>query len=379
MKANTKTVYICEIIALMSVVSTIMMMGNSSYAVKMICVHALLGICLIILFQSFGFKKDNGYLKNTTIRTLISMLLSYMIVIYSLGIILGFSRGYGSFSESFFKNLLSTIFLIFEIECIRYLIAKNTLNTKKPIVIFTIISIILNVLLELNINNLITSEDKFIFLSTIIFPIIAEEMLCSYFTCKVSFVPSLIYKLVIKLYVFILPIIPNLGNYIYSFINVLFPYLIYMVVSKTIVKYDKIKENIGKYNSRVYSVPLILLFVLLVILVSGLFKYKLIAVASNSMSPTYKRGDAVIYEKVSSESIKEGEILVFVKDNKIITHRVIKKWTNNGTYYFNTKGDNNDSKDAFDIESKEILGKVVFKIKYIGYPTVLINEFFGKE
>ena len=307
------------------------------------------------------------------------MFLSYMIVIYSLGIILGFSRGYGSFSESFFKNLLSTIFLIFEIECIRYLIAKNTLNTKKPIVIFTIISIILNVLLELNINNLITSEDKFIFLSTIIFPIIAEEMLCSYFTCKVSFVPSLIYKLVIKLYVFILPIIPNLGNYIYSFINVLFPYLIYMVVSKTIVKYDKIKENIGKYNSRVYSVPLILLFVLLVILVSGLFKYKLIAVASNSMSPTYKRGDAVIYEKVSSESIKEGEILVFVKDNKIITHRVIKKWTNNGTYYFNTKGDNNDSKDAFDIESKEILGKVVFKIKYIGYPTVLINEFFGKE
>ena len=48
------------------------------------------------------------------------------------------------------------------------------------------LSSILNIILELNLGTLGTKEDKFIFLSTIIFPIIAEEALCSYMTYKIS-------------------------------------------------------------------------------------------------------------------------------------------------------------------------------------------------
>ena len=234
-------------------------------------------------------------------------------------------------------------------------------------------------LLELNINNLITSEEKFIFLSTIIFPIVAEELLCSFLTYKISMFPSLLYKLVIKLYMFIIPIVPNLGNYIYSTINIIFPYIIYFVVNKTIIRYEKVKENVKKANITVFSIPLILLLIMLIILVSGLFKYKMIAIASNSMHPAYDRGDAVIYEKVDSEEIEEGEILVFHKEGKIVTHRVTKKWSSNGIYYFKTKGDQNNAEDAWETSSNSVLGRVVFSFKYIGYPTVLINEFFGKE
>ncbi len=378
MKTNTKNIYISEIVILMAIISLLFTISNPSYAFRIVCVHVFLGISLVILFQSFGWKKDNGYLKNSTARTLISMLLSYLIIIYSLGIILGFNKGFG-FSLNYVKTLVSTILFILELEFIRHMIAKNSLNSKRPIIIFTILSIILNVVLEININNLMTSEDKFIFLSTIIFPVIAEESLCSYLTYKISLFPSLIYKFVTKLYIFIIPIVPDLGNYIYSFVNVLFPYLIYVVINKVLVKYEKIKSNLKKVNLTILSMPLVLLFILLVILVSGLFKYKMIAIGSNSMKPIYSRGDAIIYEKINSEKINVGDILVFQDGKKIVTHRVVKKYYTNNMYYFSTKGDNNDTKDPNDVSSSYVLGRVIFKTKYIGYPTVLINEFFERS
>ena len=379
MKKNTKLLYISEIIMLLAIVSLLFTIKNPSYSVRMVFVLTFLGISFVVLLEAFGWKKDNSYLKNNVVRSLISILLSYLIIIYLLGLILGFSKGFTVVSKNYILTLGSSVLFILGLESIRYIIAKNSLNSKKPIIIFTILSIILNVLLELNINNLITSEEKFIFLSTIIFPIVAEELLCSFLTYKISMFPSLLYKLVIKLYMFIIPIVPNLGNYIYSTINIIFPYIIYFVVNKTIIRYEKVKENVKKANITVFSIPLILLLIMLIILVSGLFKYKMIAIASNSMHPAYDRGDAVIYEKVDSEEIEEGEILVFHKEGKIVTHRVTKKWSSNGIYYFKTKGDQNNAEDAWETSSNSVLGRVVFSFKYIGYPTVLINEFFGKE
>ena len=178
---------------------------------------------------------------------------------------------------------------------------------------------------------------------------------------------------------FLLPIVPDMGNYIYSSVNVLFPYIVYYVINKMVTKYNKVKIDFKKTNVAKVSVPLVLFFTAIVILVSGIFKYKMIAIGSNSMKPVYSRGDAIIYEKVSSEVIELGDILVYKKEGKIITHRVIKKWLSNNKYYFNTKGDNNEVDDNLDISSSDVLGRVVFKTKYIGYPTVLISEFFGKE
>ena len=379
MKTNTKTIYISEIVILLGIAILLFNIANPSYTFRMVCVHISLLVALSILYGTFGLKKDNSYLKNTTIRTLVSMLLSYLIIIYSLGIILGFSKGYNVISSNYFKTLLSTILFIFEIETIRFIIAKNSPGTKKPIIIFTILSIIINVILELNINNLITSEEKFIFLSTIIFPVIAEESLCSYLSFNVSLLPCLIYKAVVKLYMFLLPIVPDMGNYIYSSVNVLFPYIVYYVINKMVTKYNKVKIDYKKTNVAKVSVPLVLFFTAIVILVSGIFKYKMITIGSNSMKPVYSRGDAIIYEKVSSEVIELGDILVYKKEGKIITHRVIKKWLSNNKYYFNTKGDNNEVDDNLDISSSDVLGRVVFKTKYIGYPTVLMNEFFERS
>ena len=71
--------------------------------------------------------------------------------------------------------------------------------------------------------------------------------------------------------------------------------------------------------------------------------------------------------------------MVFKHNNIIVVHRIVNVSTKNDLYYFNTKGDANDKQDNFEIKEKEIIGKVDYIIKFIGYPTVWINEMFRKE
>ena len=380
MKKNTKFIYMCELILLAYVILFTIFINYVSNDFKNIFTIIVLSFILIILLVFFGKKKDNNYLRGSSARIVITALMTFILVIYSLGIVLGFNRSYfNSNIIILIKNILPIALIIILIELVRYSIIRNSVKNKKIIVYFTILSAILSVLLEINIGNLTTSEDKFIFLSTIIFPIIAEETLCSYMSYKISYLPSIIYKLVIKLYIYIVPIVPNLGNYIYSIIYIVLPFIIYAILNKMVIKYEKEKEHLKKVNRVVFTIPLTLFLVIIVLLISGIFRYKMIAIMSNSMSPTYRRGDAIIYNKVDTSELKVDDILAFQKDGVVVTHRIVKVWKQGDSYYYTTKGDNNDTEDFFKPREENVLGRVEYVLKYLGYPTVIINEYFGKE
>ena len=380
MKKNTKFIYICELILLFFIVLFTIFINYISNDYKNIFAIVVLTFLLLLLLYFFGIKKDNNYLRGSTARIVTAALMTFMLIIYGLGIILGFNRSYFTSNVyMFLKNIAPILLVTVELEVVRFLVVKNSYKNIKLIIVFTILSSILNVLLELNFGVLNTTEDKFIFLSTIIFPILASEALCSYMSYKISLLPSLIYKLVIKLYIYIVPIVPNLGDYIYSLINIILPFILYSVINKTVIRYEKEKQKLKRINRIVFTIPITIFFVLLIVLISGISKYKMIAIMSNSMSPTYRRGDAIIYEKVNIDELKVGDVLAFQKENIVVTHRIIKVWKQNDKYYFTTKGDNNNTEDFFQPKEENVLGKVEYMFKYIGYPTVLINDFFGKE
>lgn len=95
-------------------------------------------------------------------------------------------------------------------------------------------------------------------------------------------------------------------------------------------------------------------------------------VLSESMVPTMLVGDAIIMQKVHTEDIKIGDIIAFYpKDGAktSVSHRVIEIYNDNGKLSFQTKGDNVEHKDPFIVDSKNVIGKAVFKIPYIGYLT----------
>ena len=112
--------------------------------------------------------------------------------------------------------------------------------------------------------------------------------------------------------------------------------------------------------------------IILVLFMLGFFKYRPIAILSNSMNPIFKRGDIVIYK--DSKDIIPGNIIAFQYENQIIVHRVI-----NINEYYITKGDANNFIDHIKVKKEDILGIYQFSIKYLGYPSIWLNELFTKE
>ena len=367
--------YIIEIILFISIIVFNIVINN------VYCLYTSVILLSIAAYYFYGFFKDNAYSKGNVIRIVLSCVLSFFIIIYGIGLITGFNKGVFSLDLVYiFKAILLEVVFIVCSELLRYIIARRSMKNITPIVIYTFLLCLLNIMIEINGLDFSDRELVFIFISITVIPVISREFLCSYLTYKVSYVPSLLFKLVITLYPLILPIVPNLGNYLYSVTNIILVYLIYLFSSNTIVRANKKAFKYSKKVSRgVIYIPILVVLVLLIVLVSGIFKYRLIAIASNSMKPIYERGDAVIYEKVNVDDLNVGDIIAFKKEGVIITHRIVVL-EKNDKYYIKTKGDHNNSIDYFELNSSEILGKVKYKINYIGYPTIWVNELLkGKE
>ena len=96
--------------------------------------------------------------------------------------------------------------------------------------------------------------------------------------------------------------------------------------------------------------------------------------------PSPLSSDVVIIEKIDGkyEKLKKGQIIAFQYGGVIVVHRLINIIEDEGQYYFYTKGDANNSADEDMVKEEEVLGIVRRVVKYIGYPTVLINELFGR-
>ena len=108
---------------------------------------------------------------------------------------------------------------------------------------------------------------------------------------------------------------------------------------------------------------------------SGYFRFYVIAIGSGSMEPEIKKGDVVIVDRgCNKDSLKEGQVIAYKKDNVIVVHRIVKKMKLNNSYVYYTKGDTNDNIDDFLIQKDNIVGKVNHKIGFIGYPTVWLSE-----
>lgn len=379
MKKNIKVIYLMEIVLLIVNLIFYLMIKVIPSKLNIYLVITFLLLAVIPLRLYFGKIKDNSYYLGYVNRSILLVLLSIGIIIYLLGIVLGFTRGYRYSFNNLFFNIIPIIILTYLIEYLRFIVVKNNYTNYKSTLVFTVLLTAVEVYSSLNIASLSSSYKIFVFISLIVLPALAENLLCTYLTYKVGLYPCLLFRLIIKLYIYILPIVPNLGNYLFSFVKILTPFIIFYNVNKTLLVEEKSKVIIKKGTIKIFSIVTIATSIILVILVSGIFRSRLIAVGSSSMAPVYYRGDAVIFEYIKPEELRKGDILVFNHGGRIITHRIVDIKIKQNTFYFNTKGDANDNEDGFLTSSKDVIGKVNYVIKYIGFPTVWVNELFERS
>ena len=362
MKKNIRMIYITEFLLLFLIIIFYLLTNVISSNLKSYLAITFLLVILIPNAIFFGIKNTKNYYSGYILRIVLTVLMISGIVLYLLGIVLGFNHGY----------------LINASEYLRYIIVKHSYTNIKAVVVFTLLLSCFQILLELNPGVLTTSYDRFVFICTIVMPIVAENFLCSYLVYHSDVSSSILFKLIVELYMYVIPIVPDLGHYIYAASKVIIPYIIFYIVNKNLLQQEESKRTFADNNKRILIIPVVIFAIVLVILVSGIFKYKLIAVASNSMADIFYRGDAVILEYTEPDEIEIGDILVFTYEGKVITHRVIGIEKVNSKLMFNTKGDANDSPDGFITSEDEVIGKVDYVIKYIGFPTLWANELFRK-
>lgn len=335
---------------------------------------------------SYAFFNEDYVNKKYRIDILTNMIITiiiFFIIYYLAGFISGFQKTpYDNSLKGILINLWTYGTVIFFQEYIRKTLVNRSGRNLRVTIITTIMFIafeLCKVLVSYDFSNF---EKVFQFLFISLFPIIAKNLMATYVTYKADFLPSFIYRFVFEMYSFIVPFMPNFNWFLISVINIVLPVLITIKTYKLIESKDEKAVYRKSLKHNYVTVPILAIFLGISILVSGVFDYQMISIASNSMNPVFYRGDAVILKKLSKDEIKKikiGDILVFESDNIIVVHRVIdKKITVNGSYLYETKGDNNNAPDRDLVEPESVIGRMEAGIKFIGYPSLWLQEWLLK-
>lgn len=332
-------------------------------------------ISFVLLFIKLLSRKElfrNRDNKENVKKTLI-FVISSLLVYFLLGLVFGYSYNvYGNSAELIIKNTLFIILPLVLQEYIRYYLLYHSSNKKIIIVLITILFILVN----LNFNTLINLNDNkkiFIYIFNDLFLIVIKNILLTYISLIYGYYSSMAYQITISCFTMFIPILPSYNYFLKFLFNLLVNIYIYYKIS------NSVKREYFVLSKKI-KLPLVIFYLLVVLVLClnfGLFKYKNIAIMSNSMQPLFSRGDMVIYEK-NIDNLKENDIIIFNNSNEIYVHRITKIRKKNDKNFYVTKGDANSREDKGTVSENDIIGKYIFNIPYLGYPSVLLNEIFSK-
>jgi len=130
----------------------------------------------------------------------------------------------------------------------------------------------------------------------------------------------------------------------------------------------------------IVTTTVVVIMVLLATLLAGarLLGMQVYTVITGSMEPNYPVGSIIYVKEVDPTTLKEKDVITFMlSENTIATHRIVEVIPDekNPEYVrFRTKGDNNDIVDTSLVHSKNVLGKVVGMIPYLGYVSDFVQH-----
>lgn len=369
------TMYVVEII--ISIYSVVMFVLKDKIPTLMLSINV--SFVALLLFSGvvlLGYRKNKkSIIKDKISNIFVSMTILYLIIIFFLGNILGYDKR----SFDIIKIIYMVVITVAN-EIYRYLFAVKCNKKNTHLIILGFVYTMMDILVfsSFSPKNPIFIGD---FVPMIIISGIKNALL-TYTTYKFGYRPCILYAIIIDLFPVLAPIYPKLTNYIKLVVTIIYSSLIYYNISKPYYREDlesasTYRKSISFYVERVS----LLLVVIIIFLVSGVFKYSLSAIASDSMYPALKRGDAIVIEEVTSKNVdtlKKDMIVAFYEEERIVTHRIVSIELDEGETYIITKGDNNDSKDVTKKKKDDIIGIVRLRIPYLGYPSVEISEIKNK-
>lgn len=335
-------------------------------------------LILIIFRFFFDYEKDRHRYSKTICIEVIIYLLAYFIIYYLLGIIFSFYEPINYLNpEGLINVIIPLVLTIIITEVLRYVMLCKADGSKILFIITCILFIQIDLIGVYNITTFKDANSIFMFLALSLLPSVSKNVLCCYISHKAGYKPVIIYSLVMGLYPYLLPIIPNPNEYLYSIIGLIAPLLlIYRLYIFYKIERDEDVISRGEKHKILALVPSSIIIIILVYFTSGYFHYHAIVIGSGSMESNISKGDVVVVEKMNNNysELKEGDIIAVKNEGVIIVHRLVKIIQVSNEYYFYTKGDANENIDSYKITEDMVYGIVRKKIPYIGVPTVWLKN-----
>ena len=382
-KSKNITIAIIILILIYGLLANLKLVFNIN-AIYLYIINPLFWITLAVFLKiAIGKSYQKSRIKKEVIQYILIAVIIYILTYMISGLFITFGNNpYFTTVKGFLINLWMFGTVIISKEYIRYRLINNVYeNDKKEIAI--LVSLIY-IIIEIGLNKYINTKITLLFalkdICQNLIPLIAKNVLYSYISMKSDWKPASIYELFTKLYLWLSPILPNAPWIMVAIIETTIPTILFFYIRYANSKNSEIKsrqeiENVNPKN----SIPLVVLVILVIWFTIGVFPIKPIAVASGSMEKELYVGDVVIVKKCNANDIVNGDIIQYQMKGYTVIHRVIEKKQKNGEYYFTTKGDNNPSEDKESVKEEQVLGKVIFKVKYLGYPSIWLNILQSNE
>ena len=339
----------------------------------------------LLVYLLIANKNTHKRIGNTKfyLKSIALAIVAYLLAFFIMGFVIGFSRsGYDRSLHGIFMNILKYILPIIGIELFRSNVLIPNKEKKSVIIIFTIILILMELDYSLIYNNLRNTERFFQYIATRVLGVITYNIVFSFLVFKGSHAMNLIFRIPKELFILVMPFYPS-NWFMDSVFNLLTPAILYFLY-RYIITYRE-KHKVSRRTQGISKTGLIfavVFSVLLMLFMLGFFKCEPIGILSNSMYPTYSRGDMLIYEKFDESHLKnleKGSIIIYRTGNQTVAHRVVNVIQENGETLYQTMGDNNNAPDVKYVKISQIQGVYRFHIKYIGYPSVWLHDFFSEQ
>ncbi|MEM4968047.1 MAG: signal peptidase I, partial [Zestosphaera sp.] len=291
-----------------------------------------------------------------------------------LGLLNGFGRNPLTLTQSLVAfNLVREVPRVLGVEFLRGYLLGNSRRVRTSLVLtslfFTFLSFTYTRYLSM-ITSSYSSSVNFIMRSFV--PLFLSNLLVGYLFILGGIKNSLIYSMFTRLYIYLMPLLPNVSSGMLAVVNVVQVFVFFVILEIT---YSGESETTKEITLSSKLLSFVFFSLLLAVLVSMIIGYRALVVVSGSMSPALNVGDvAVINTRVSPSDVVEGDVIAFYLSRDLIIHRVVRVLNTSSGIKYLTKGDANENPDPFRVSQSALLGKYVFKIPLVGYLWIYLMQ-----
>ena len=334
----------------------------------LVCPILFIGIAAIIneLISTQVVIKNN---RKDIIQYVVITNLLYILIYLLSGIYPGFGKNpYDTSLKGILINIFSNVPIIISLELIRYKLANNVYKRDKNL-IFVLVVISFSIW-DLNLRNLfvgnISSYTIFSFLFYSLIPIVIRNVLFTYIAQN-----GVLFNYFLT----------NLPEIFEAILSTILPLFLLLYIRYHINLQDRNYAYLVKYENPKGLIPFTMLLVVLIWFTLGAFPIKPVGIATGSMYPDICVGDVAVMREINPEKIKIGDVIGYKLNETTIVHRVVNISRNTDlSIVITTKGDNNHFEDTEPVRAEQVVGKVMFKIKYLAYPTIWLHSLYaGRE